>query len=72
MTPDSSKSSIPWGSVFQNGEWVKVCYACGRARHVARDFPNRLKKGKGESGVKEKGEYKGGVQKGEPMITGKG
>ena len=24
-TPYSSRLFVPWGSVFQNGEWVKVC-----------------------------------------------
>ena len=71
-TPDSSRPFVPWGSVSQNGEWVKVCYSCGQANHVAKDSPNPLKRGKGESGGKGKGVPKRGSQTGRQTVSGKG
>ena len=61
------------GELFsKNGEWVKVCYSCGQAGHVAKDCLNPLKKGKGESGGKGKGEQKGGTLTGGQTVSGKG
>ena len=71
-TPDSSRPFVPWGSVFQNGEWVEVCYSCGQAGHAAKECLNPLKKGKGESGGKGKGEQKGGLQTGGRTVSRKG